>query len=235
MTPNVRIYPSEQAALDADARLAESGFTDRAVLLPSNVAGTEEKAVREAVREGKLPQRFEKISIQSLKDGRAVVAVEAPFGLSETAVDIMDTGECVDTDRLRRYEISDPAPFSDALGLPVLSSSKATNSLTDSSWSLSSSLGMGLLSKNPAPLSSAISWRTLSKPKGKGEWRRSFGFPLLSRKAAPLSSMFGMGTLSRPSSKKTSSFGFPLLSRTAAPLSRMFGLKVLSDTDNDRS
>ncbi|MEM8854190.1 MAG: hypothetical protein AAGD34_10865 [Pseudomonadota bacterium] len=234
MTPNVRFYPTEQAALDADARLAASGFTDRAVLLPSNVGGTEEKAVREAIREGKLPQRFEKISIQSLKDGRAVVAVEAPFGLSETAVDIMDTGECVDTDRLLRYHISDPSPFSDALGIPTLSSSKATNSLTSSNWSLSSSLGFGLLSNNPAPLSSIISWRTLSKPKSKGEWKRSFGFPLLSRKAAPFSSMFGMGTLSKPSAKKNTSFGFPMLSRTGAPLSRMFGLKVLSDTDNDR-
>lgn len=224
MTPNVRIYASETGARDADAALAAAGYGDRTVLLPSEHAGREEAAVSAAIRDGTLPERYIQICTRNLKAGRSLVAVRARYGMAAYAVEIMERGDTVDTDVLRRYLFRDPTPLSDMLRIPALAKFTPVTGLLRSDWTLSSFFGLGLLSRKAAPLSSMFGLPTLSKPKR--EWKSSFGLPLLSRNPAPLSSLFGMATLSKPKGEWKSSFGLPLLSRNPAPLSSVFGIST---------
>ncbi|MEO1102443.1 MAG: hypothetical protein AAFW98_01715 [Pseudomonadota bacterium] len=235
MTPNVRIYGSEQGARDADAALDANGFRERTLLLPSEVAGREAEAVEEAIAAGMLPDRNVRLATRSLLAGRPVLAVRAPFGSGETALELMESGgDTVDNELLTNYSVSSPSPLSDALGIPTLVPFSSSTSLVSSSWSLSRTFGMGILGGKAAPLSSLFKIPLLTKRKR--DRRSSFGIPLISRNAAPLSSLFGMGTLSkRRKEPRTSSFGFPLLMRNPAPFSSLIGWKTLSGQDHDRT
>ncbi len=230
MTPNVRFYASEQGASDVDARLRSSGFEDVSLLLPSKLAGQEDEAIKLAIRQERLPERMSKLCTRRLKEGRALVAVRAPFWHAREALEIMETDDCVDSDLIKRFPISNPSPLSDMMMLPTLSRGRSSTRLASSSWSFSSMLGLPLLSKDAAPLSSAIGMGVLSP--AKKNWRSSFGLPLISKAAAPLSSLLGMAPLKRSRGVKEFSFGmFPLLMRNPAPFSSLFGLKVLRDKD----
>ncbi|MEM7746680.1 MAG: hypothetical protein AAGB04_05460 [Pseudomonadota bacterium] len=225
MTPNVRFYSSENGAREVYALLEEEGFNVRSILLPSETEGREEEAVKDAIREGTLPERQIMICTRSLKEGRSLVGVRAPFGRGVDALELMETKDCVESDLLKRYRFNDPAPLSAMMGLPVLSKFVSSSGLVSSNWSFSAGFGLPLLSKNPAPFSSMFGMGTLSSTKK--NWRTSFGFPLLSKSASPLSSMFMMPVLSRSKGPWKSSFGFPLLTRNPAPFSSLFGMTPL--------
>lgn len=227
MTTEVRLYKSEQGARDVDARLQEEGFENRAMFLPSDHAGREVEAVNAAIESGVIPERFVKLCQRSLKEGKSLIAAQAPFGSGTRVISILESDDSVDNDLIRRYGFRSPSPLSEVLGIPVLSKFESSTGLLNSDWSFSSKFGMGLLSRNPAPLSSMIGWRPLSGRKK--NWTRSWGFPLLSRNPAPLSSLFGMATVTKSKGAWTSSFGMPLLSRNPAPFSSLFGMKVLSE------
>lgn len=226
MAPKLRIYETEKAANDAASRLTKAGYRDHTVIHAGKVKGKEAQAVDAAIDKGLLSERYVKISTQSLKEGHSLVSAEAPFGHAAKVLAILEKKGTVKSDVLRRYVIGSPAPLSNALGLPTLSTFSSTTGLIRQDWTLSSKFGMGLLSKNPAPLSNMFGMKLLSGPK-KG-WRSSFGLPLLSNNAAPLSSMFGMKTVSKSKKGWHSSFGMPLLSNNPAPLSNLFGIKLLS-------
>jgi len=229
LSPYLRIYASETGATEADAALAAAGFKHRSVLLPSRHAGQEEAAVNAAIEEGNLPERYILICNRSLKAGRSIVAIQAPYGRGLKALDIMDRGDTVDTDRLDRYVFDSPSPLSDILRLPALSTFVPTANLLRSDWSL---FGSGLLRRSPSPLSSMFGLPTLSG--WKRDWNSSFGFPMLSRNPAPLSAMFGMRTVSKTKAGWEYSFGFPMLSRNPTPLSSLLGMKALSGDSKKR-
>lgn len=230
MTPNVRIFPDDQSARNADEALAEHGLARRTLITPSAVAGREDEAVETAIADGLMPDRYRKLCARSLREGRSLIAVATPFGAGETATLVMEEhGGTVYLDLMRRYRSDEAAPLSAALGLPTVVGYTPSTSLVSNDWSLSSLFGMRLLSKNPAPLSSLIGWRPLSKPK-KGPWKSSFGFPMLVRNPAPLSSLFALRVLSKPKGPRRewrSSFGLPLLARNPAPLSSLLGFSTL--------
>jgi hypothetical protein len=230
MTPNVRFYTTEQGATDVEARLKTGGFNEVSLLLPSKLAGKEDEAIRQAIRQERLPERMMKLCTRRLKEGRALVAVRAPFWHAREALEIMETADSVDSDLIERYEFSNPSPFSDMMRMPTLSKGRSSTQLLSSSWSMSSMFGLSLLSKDPAPLSSSVGMSVLSPPRK--NWRSSFGLPLLGRRAAPLSSLLGMPPLKRSRGIKEFSFGmFPLIMRNPTPFSSLFGLRVLRRKD----
>lgn len=226
MTPNVRIYASEDGANKADALLAENGFRQRTLLLPSRLSGQEEEAVNAAILDGTLPDRYRQLCIRSLKAGRSLLSARAMFGQGADLVELMETADCVDTDVLQSYRLVEPAPLSVALGIPTVVGFVSSTGLVNSKWTFSSMFGFGLLSRSAAPLSSMFGLGTISA--AKRNWTSSFGFSLLSRNPAPLSSMLGMPAVSTgPKKGWRTSFGFPLLSRNPAPLSSLFGITTV--------
>lgn len=226
MTPNVRIFRTEASAKAADKALEKAGFGNRAIFLASAAKGRERALVESAIDQGMLPDRTVQACTHALVNGQSLVAVRAPFGRALEATDVMDGVDGVVQGSLARYRGSDPAPFSAALGLPVLSRSRPTSTLTRPRWHLSSKFGMGLLSKGAAPFSSLLSIPLLTRPK-KGR-TSSWGMPLLSSTGAPFSSLFGMTTVLRRKRGWEFSMGLPLLSKDPAPLSNLFGLRTLS-------
>ena len=225
MTTYVRIYATEDGANAAVARLAKAGFRNSKIFLPSLSAGKESETVRSAVEAGTLPEEQTRICIRSLKEGHALVSTQAGFGRGKAALTVMERADTIGSEKLSRYMRDDPAPFSELLGLPVLSNVEPSTELLSSDWSLSSVFGLRLLTKNPAPFRSFLGLPVLSKPKR--NWNRSFGLPLLSQKAAPFSSLFGIPTLTRTDKDWRTSFGVPLLMNNPAPLSSIFGLKTV--------
>jgi hypothetical protein len=151
---------------------------------------------------------------EELRRGKTAVVVRAPFGSALETEDILDEFGAIGVyipDGIQAMA-DDPAPLSEALGLPTLA---------DSAAPLSSLFGLPLLSKNqesrmrlinnPAPLSSALM------------------MPVLSRGFEGRNSSFGMPLLSRGYEGRSSSMGMPLLSSNPAPLSTALGLHELSD------
>ncbi|MDJ0852102.1 MAG: hypothetical protein QNK04_27350 [Myxococcota bacterium] len=233
MSVIVRLYESEQQAHDAAQRLVEAGFPESKILLvtPTSAEGGEEEVIRTAVAEGLLTGGYGSFCTQGLQRGRSVVAVEAVFGKGQLALEVLESFSPVDTEQIPAPSTRNPAPLSDALGIPTLSRGLPFAALTDSKFALSSLYGLRLLSKNPAPLSSLLGMKTLSGPKR--PWQSSFGLKLLSKNPAPLSSSVGMKTLSKPKKPWTRSFGLPLLSKNPAPLSSFLGLSVLKKKRRD--
>ncbi len=228
MSSIARIYPSEQQAMEAARGLEQEGFgAFTMVLTPSEVAGREAAAVQLAVERERLPGSQAKVCAASLQQGRSLVAVSAPFGCGQQVTRILDDAGPVDTERLPPPSRRNPAPFSDFLGIPVLSEQRPRTDLSIVSYSL----GEPRLSRNPAPLSSRVGLKTLVRYRRRNS---SLGLPLLSRNPTPLSSLLRLKTLSGFRRDRTSSFGLPLLSRNPAPLSSLFGLRVLSGKKRKR-
>lgn len=217
----IGIYRSEAAAEAADAALARDGFDDRRVIHPGEDGDARARA---AAAEEYLPPGLARIYGRMLVEGASVVVVRPPFGEGGVAERIVRRSE--------GYEAPpsappprNPAPFSQAFEIPVLTSSRSHTELM-SKWSFSDFLGLRLLSDKPAPLSSGLGVATRAEPSArKGT---SFGMPLLSGKAAPLSGAMGLPTATAPKRSWSRSFGMPLLSRNPAPLSGFLGLPTLT-------
>lgn len=231
MTLHVRIYESDDAAKDAAARLEEAGYRDSSVILAGEAKGKEAETVASAVGAGVLPASQAAGYVKSLEKGHSLVAVEAPFSRGALAVGIMEGEGIVRTARPRRDSTHSPSPFSDALGIPTLSSDRPSAKLARSDWTFSSKIGQKLLSEDPAPFSSRFGLKTATTPKQ--NWDKSFGQPILSSEAAPLSSLLKMKTLTEPKKDWRSTLTFPLLINNPTPLSSLFCIPVL--TKNKRS
>ena len=224
MTPTVRWYDSEERAHEAARALRDDGFRADSICVLAPSPGSELGAVDCAIRDDGFPGSYRTAAIRALERGRHAVSVIAPFGHGVVARRILDECGPVDADSVPAYSAGSPAPFSEMLGLAVLSDARPMVDLPQrNSYTFGSFLGMGLLSRNPAPLSSLLGMPTASR--GPGE--TSFGMRLLSSNPAPLSSMFALKTVSTPKKDWVSSFGFPLLSRNPTPLSSLFGIPTL--------
>lgn len=215
MTPNVRIYDSEEAARGAAAKLADAGFGTQRVLLASELVGQEAAAVRSAVRDGVLPGSQASHCIRSLAQGRSLVTVVAPFGYSLEAIEIMEKNGAVDVDKMPGHVPSgDPSPLSDAMGIPTLIEFNSMTELTTSTWSLSGVFGLPLLTRNQRGKA------RLSNPKRPR--KSSMGMPLLTRNQR------GKAKLTTPKRPWNWGMGFPLLSNNPAPLSSLLGIPTLT-------
>jgi hypothetical protein len=288
-TPIVRIYETEQQASEAFGALRAAGFGEDLAFMvtPGSDEGSGPTgALAAAVLAGSRMRKDVEVYAEGLNQGRSLVVALAPFGHALEASTIMDRYSPVPTglerpvrqpstmawdeaaplsSALRWRPLSAgrrPAPFSESIGIaPLSKGSGRSKTVLCSTWTFSSLLGgMGLLSANPTPASSAFGLKTLQENPNPG--RSSFGIPLVWNKSAPISALIGMPLLTReptdPSGRPynlvdpnwslsrwlglglrssnpsplSSLLGFGLLSANPTPASSVFGMKTLSANPN---
>ena len=223
----VQIFEGDAPARDAAAKLLAAGFAEESIVVVSPSSG---ETVAGALLAGQRMGHLAAFYAERVRHGRALVAVTPHFGSAAEAIRIMVEAGAVDLDLARpedpnKVEWGPGAPFSEALGWRVLSPGNPTplsdalnlrtktaqrhflvSELGDPHWTLSSKIGMALLSDVAAPLSTRL------------------GMRLLSAAAAPFSAMLGLKTLlDRKPSVDIASW-----SANPTPLSSALGLRVLA-------
>jgi hypothetical protein len=189
-----RMYGSHDDAMDAVNELKKSNFPGGSihVVSPADVTATSagpggEDPVTAAIMKGYVLKAHAKIYAEGVRNGGTLVTVHAPFGSAGEAIEILDNHHPIESgvaEPQRSYlEWDDAAPVSSMFLLPVLSKDRTPFS---SFWNmptrkhgrtiklkqiahgtLSSSLGLPHLSRNPAPLSSLFGLPLLSKQTAK--------------------------------------------------------------------
>lgn len=248
-TPIVRMYETEKRARDAVRKLKAEGFRKDTILLvtPSAKGAAESiDAIASSPVAALLPRDRAEIHAEGVRQGRCLVAIQAPFGQGQLAKEILagcgpaGQGPGVPESPSIAWEVGAPLssgfripvlwrnrpdPFSRLLARPTLTEGRTFESkypeLKDPGWTFSSRLGLPLLSGNQRGRAS-LSGRTGDA------WKRSLGLPMLSREPAPFSKMLNMHLLTvplphsypAPFSHRT---GFPVLSQGRTFLSRLFG------------
>ena len=190
----VRIYESEANAREAARKLVEAGFREDLVHVLSPGHGAVEQVVRAAVSSNRVPTSHLRTAVSALTKGYSVVSVPLPY-FGQEVLDILDSCGPVEVESTRVHLPNDPAPFSDMLGIPVLTKDdRSSATLLRGEPIFRSFLGLPLLTRSSTGKNSSFGLPLLSKPKSKNS---SFGLPLLTK----------------PKSKN-SSFGLPLLTKS---------------------
>jgi len=245
LVPTGRVYESAQQAQDAVKQLTDNNLPEDAysLMMSDGQASNSTADIVKAIVAGHpdwVPMTHAQAYAEQIQQGRSLLLVTPPFGRGTTVEHILsDTGAIevvLPEPEVRPYGAT---PFSDFIGIPVLSHGRSFDGKEGSflSWffgdasapgfKFSSMFGMKMISHNPTPLSSMTGLSPLSKQKGPGD--SSFGMPLLKRdNPAPLSSTVGMKPLSADQGSGNSSFGLSNLSRNPTPLSSMLNLPLLS-------
>ena len=188
-----RMYGTPGQATSAKAALEEEDYSD-VHLVSGASAGASIDEIVAAIIKGNVLKSDARVYAAGISKGGSLVTVHAPFGGAARATRILDKFSPIESgisepeSRVMLWD--DATPMSCILQMPVLMDDPVPFSnfwnvspLSSGSFSLSSLLGMPLLTK-AAPRSS------------------SFGLPLLSNNPAPLSSLLGMPTISRPRSAR---------------------------------
>jgi len=212
------MYATEQQAREAVGKLREDGFPKDTILLvtPSAGAVTVDN-LKAAITAGFMVGKDASVYAEAVERGRSLVVVRPAFGFGQAALAILDSCGPVDTHLIKTPELAvtsdrgtplssffqwrvlrpnEPAPFSDFLGLPLLSSKPACPSDTIGKLSgpmIDSSFGFRLLSNKAAPFSSLLGLQTLMDQPV--DWESSYGLPLQSLNPTPLSSWLGLPLL----------------------------------------
>ncbi|MGJ3261806.1 MAG: hypothetical protein ACFE0R_01095, partial [Salinarimonas sp.] len=132
-TQVIGIFRSEPAAEAADGALAAAGFAERRVIRPQD--GENETIARAAAADGYLPPGLARVYTRLLGEGAVVVTVKAPFGEGGAAEATVRRAEGYEAPPAAP-PARNPAPFSTAFGLPVLTGSRSHTELL-SKWSFS--------------------------------------------------------------------------------------------------
>lgn len=205
--PIVRMYETEQQARNAARKLKDEGFPEDQIFLVTPQSGGTAEAIAAAIMAGFVLRSHAKVYAQGIQAGRSLVVVRAAFGYTQDAIDILDSFGPVDTGlrlpsrdssiawdeaapissafRLPVLLRNSPAPLSRTFGMPPLSRGRTGwlaamfGELTGPRFAFSALLGMPLLSRNAAPLSSLFGLKTVSA--SSGPWQKSFGLPILTR------------------------------------------------------
>jgi len=259
MTMVARYFAQESQARAAHQALLAMGLGRSELTLIEPVRGEMAEAddlASRAVKAGVLLGDKSAAHMEHLRQGRTLLAVRAPFGRALQATDILDShdpvavaGSAEGSQNPHVFLSEMAAPLSTLLRMPVLSKTRTRPSRGDFlglrtlsgnrsylTGGLSSfgrrtrSMGMPLLSSNPAPASSLLRMPVATRAKSGAGWTRSLGFKMLSPRATPLSSFFGVHLISGRTDSRAYS---PVEQRSriigkAAPLSRTIRWKPLA-------
>lgn len=194
MLMGVRMYANEQNARDAAAKLVKAELVaERNILVLTPGSGEADEVVHAAVRDKKLPNSHARVAVEALRKGRSVVSIPMPYE-GKAALEIMDSCGSVETEALPEYYFHDPTPFSDLLGLKVLTGGESSAQLlSGDTYMFRSFLGLPLLKKSSGTKDRSFGLPLQAKP----AWKKnsSFGLPMLSKNGTPLSSMLGLKLL----------------------------------------
>ena len=204
--PIVRMYETEQQARSAVQKLQDEGFPEDQVFLVTPQSGGTVEAIAAAIMAGFVLRSHAKVYAEGIQKGRSLVVVRASFGHSQDAIDILNSFGPLDTGLKLPKEPSmawdeaapissafripvllknSPAPLSRTFGMPPLSKGRTGwlaamfGEIGNPHFAFSSLFGMGLLSRNAAPLSSMFGMKTVSA--SSGPWQKSFGLPILTQ------------------------------------------------------
>lgn len=200
MFPVTRLFESEQAAREAVEKLVAGKVSRADITIINAYDPGAAAAVDTAVERGAAMSGHRRALKEALTRGRSIVAVTPDYGRTSFVRESLARSGAVETDTLSDYVPDDPAPFSDMLGLPVLTSGRSTlDTLGLFDFDKETSFGLSLLSRKATPFSSLFGLKTLSSKKG--SIAKGSSVEKMSGKPAPFSSMFGLKLLS---SKKRS-------------------------------
>lgn len=226
MTSIVRLFSSEEVARQAVARLVDAAIPRETITVLTPYAGRPAEAVDAAIQSSVMPSSHRAVAERALTSGRAIVCVTPAYNTGQPITDILDGSGPVDTDQLPEHIPHVPAPFSEFLGMPVLTEGRSHLKLASSNFSLSSMFGLGLLSRRATPLSSMFGLKVLTS--SKGSIAAGSSVQRMSGKPAPFSSMLGMKLLSSKTGSRAAGSSVQRMSGSAAPFSGFLGLRVLS-------
>ena len=247
--PVTRLYATEQQAKDAVQMLTENQLDPQTISMvtPSTIRSGSVQEIADHIVSSHckwVPENYATLYAERIEAGESLVILDAPFGRGAQIERVLDSFEPLPIRMpLADRQPSGASPLSDALGISVLSDGLSFQAKRKDSlyaWLLGQSEGSSnflstswfpMISKNPAPLSSMLGLRTISKNDDPGD--TSFGMPLLSDSAAPLSSKVGMST-TKSNENKDRSFGLPTLSSNPAPLSSAIGMPTLTNSKKSK-
>jgi hypothetical protein len=174
-----RMYETEAQARDAMEKLKDDGFAEKTMFLVP--PGTTAEAMPAGV-----PRDHAFSYARGIEHGHTLLLVDAGFGWGETVSQIMDSCGPVSARSLPLLRPRNPAPFSNLIGMPTLSTrgrsyfSRMFPELTAPGFHLSSKFGMKLLSQKKGPWEKSFGMKLLSRKEG--PWEKSFGLPLLKKR-----------------------------------------------------
>ncbi len=224
MFPVTRIYETEHAAREALDTLARSEVPIRNQFVIYSSAPNAAEQVDSMIDNGGGMKGHRRAIKNALARGRSIVSVVADYGWSSHAEVILNSAGAIEADSLPDFMPSDPAPFSDLFGIPLLSHSKPQTQLAG--FNSSTSFGFKMLSNNPAPLSSLFGLKLLSSKRG--SIAKGSSVERMSSNPSPLSSLLGLKLLSGRRGSKASGSSVERMSGNPAPFSSLFGIPVLS-------
>lgn len=188
MRPITRLYDTHRQALDAVRELEANQFTrdEITVVAPPGTDGSPGDLVA-AIAAGWILLAEARVYAESVRNGRTLVSVRAPFGTGVIAERVLDSfgpaSPVIERDdSLPIWD--DATPLSSALGLPVLLRNED---------SFSAFWGLPLLTRKQAFFASTDSVRALSNASA---WFSSkLGLPVLTRSDKFFSSLLGLPLL----------------------------------------
>lgn len=188
MVMAVRIYDTEAKADDVVKQLTGEGLSADAVCVLKPGSGSA-AAIKAAVAAEQLPASAAAATTKALEAGRCVVSLPLPYN-GQAALEILDSGQPVDTDSLPEAGPPKFPLFSEFLGIPLLKKKRGASAslLSSNTFVCGNVLGLGLLRHKKGTMMGWPVKRTLSGDS-------SFGMKRLSHKVAPLSSAIGMPVL----------------------------------------
>jgi len=245
LLPIGRAFASEQDALESVESLKSRNFQeeDMSVITPAMIEASDasmlsrdvEHDVDPAVKLAELiigvheasrvPESHALVYADAVQEGKTLLLITAPFGQAQLANVTLDKGKIVELGELPElpeHTWIQPAPLSALLNWPVLTHRRSWMSRTFPELKQSDSLPTkgilgGLLSHNPAPLSSKV------------------GMSVLKENPAPLSSKVGMSVLKDNPTPLSSKLGMSVLKDNPTPLSSKLGISVLKDNPSPLS
>lgn len=224
MFPVTRLFESEQTASDAVDKLVAGDVPRDSIAVLGASQGDTSASIDAAIEQGVVMSGHRGALQKALSNGRSIVSVSPEYGRGRFVEITLEQSGAVDTRSLPDYLPDAAAPFSDFLGLPVLTSGKSHLTLFD--FDGTSSFGLRFLSKKAAPLSSMFGLKVLSS--GKGSVAKGSAVESMSGTPAPLSSKLGLKLLSSKKNKSSDGSSVTRMSSNAAPFSAFLGLPVLT-------